>query len=83
MSAESMEKVILNIFREVLKNPDITPESEFFEHGGDSLLAIDALSQISEHAGFDVDMAAIFIYPTPRELSAALAGDAQEIERFG
>jgi acyl carrier protein len=76
MPDDSMENVILEVFRRILKNPDITPESEFFEHGGDSLMAIDALTQISESAGVDLDMAAIFIYPTPRELSAALAGDA-------
>lgn len=78
MSADALEKIILEVFRQILKNPDITPESEFFEFGGDSLNAIDALSLISEHMGFEVDMAAIFIYPTARELSVALAGAAQE-----
>jgi acyl carrier protein len=73
MPTESAEKLILDVFRQVLKNPDITSESEFFEHGGDSLMAIDALAQICEHTGVDLDMAAIFIYPTARELSAALA----------
>lgn len=78
MSTEALEKIILEVFRKVLKNPEITPDSEFFEFGGDSLMAIDALSQISDHTGVEVDMAAIFIYPTPRELSSALAGAPQE-----
>lgn len=78
MSGEALEEVVLEVFRQILRNPDVTPESDFFELGGDSNMAIDALSEISEHAGVDVDMAAIFFYPTPHELSAALAGAVQE-----
>ncbi len=77
MSADALEKVILEVFRQILRNPGVTPESDFFEFGGDSNTAIDAVSEISDHTGVDVDMATIFFYPTPRELSAALAGTAQ------
>jgi acyl carrier protein len=78
MSAEALEKVILEVFRQVLRNPGVTPESDFFEFGGDSNMAIDALSDISDHTGLDVELDAIFFYPTPHELSAALAGAVQE-----
>jgi len=78
MSAEALEKVILEVFRKILRNPEVMPESDFFEFGGDSNLAIDALTDISDHAGVDVELEAIFLYPTPQELSAALAGAAQE-----
>jgi acyl carrier protein len=74
MSADTLEEFILEVFRQILKNPGVTPESDFFEFGGDSNSAIDAVFQISDHTGVDVDMTAIFTYPTPRELSAALAG---------
>lgn len=77
MSAETLEKVILEVFQQILRNPEVTPESDFFECGGDSNMAIDALSEISDHAGVDVDLTTIFFHPTPRELSAALAGAAE------
>jgi acyl carrier protein len=77
MSADALEKVILEVFREILKDQRVTPESDFFEFGGDSLTAIDASIQISDQTSVEVDMAAIFLYPTPRELSAALAGAAE------
>jgi acyl carrier protein len=78
MSDEALEKVILDVFQHILKNPGVTPESDFFEFGGDSNMAIDALADISDHMGIDIDMAAIFFHPTAHELSEALAGAAQE-----
>lgn len=45
---------IVQIFIRVLKNPDVTSNSDFFDLGGDSLLATRVLSAIARGSGAEL-----------------------------
>jgi acyl carrier protein len=60
-------------FRQVLDDPDITPDDDFFVVGGDSVGAIMALSAISDALGADIPVALFFIHHTAAELAEAIA----------
>ena len=66
------ERLILHIFREILSTPDLGPEDGFFEAGGDSLLATDAVIRISADTGLDVEVAELIMAPTAQALALAL-----------
>lgn len=48
---------ILEIFAEALGDPTLTPESDFFSHGGDSLLAMTVVWQVQSETASDVSVA--------------------------
>lgn len=67
------ELAVLDAFRVILRNPELGCDDDFFEAGGDSLLAVDAAARISAALGQDVDPAMIFMYPTASGCAGALA----------
>lgn len=74
-SDNGMEEKILAVFRDVLETPDMTSEENFFEAGGDSLLASQILLKLRrslKEQGKALSLSSIFDYPTVRELSAWL-----------
>lgn len=76
-SPDGLASTIAEIFRAVLGNPSLTIDEDFFGAGGDSLLAVDAVFQISRAVGSEVDMTLVFMYPTAESLADALAGTIQ------
>lgn len=60
MSAEH----IVQIFRRVLKTPDVDENADFFELGGDSLLATRVLSAIARELGPELTYDDIVENPT-------------------
>ncbi|AZM87961.1 amino acid adenylation domain-containing protein [Streptomyces sp. W1SF4] len=66
--------VTLGLFREVLGDPHLGPDDNFFDHGGQSLLAMRLLARLREsHPGAaGLRASALFSSPTPRLLAAAL-----------
>lgn len=64
MSAEH----IAGIFRRVLNTPAVDEHSDFFELGGDSLLATRVLSAIARDFGIELTYDDIVDYPTPAGL---------------
>ncbi|NEA73788.1 non-ribosomal peptide synthetase [Streptomyces sp. SID13588] len=48
---------ILNVLADTLGSDDLTAEADFFEHGGDSLLAMTAVWQIRLETGIEVTLA--------------------------
>lgn len=73
MPVETVESMVLDVFRSVLKDDSVSIDADFFESGGDSLLAIDAVARITQILGQEVDPVVIFMYPTPASCAAALA----------
>lgn len=65
--------VTLSAYRTVLGNPDISPDDDFFELGGDSVQAIEAVSMIEAAVGVEIPVAWFFTYPTAAELAEAIA----------
>ena len=64
---------IVEIFRHVLEVHDVTDESDFFEAGGDSLLATRVLSAIARAYDVELTFDDFVIAPCPRAL-ATLVG---------
>lgn len=63
-SDESVESVIMQIWKDVLKSDDISPEDDFFDIGGHSLNGTQVLNRIYKHFAVDVDMDDFFEYGT-------------------
>ncbi|WP_430412295.1 non-ribosomal peptide synthetase [Kordia sp.] len=55
-------------WKEILKNDDFGITDNFFEIGGNSLLAIRLTSKIKEELNIDIPLINIFLYPTISEL---------------
>lgn len=72
MSSDPLS-VTLSAYRQVLGNPEVSPDDDFFELGGDSMQAIDAVSIIETAVGVEIPAAWFFTYPTASELATAIA----------
>jgi acyl carrier protein len=69
-TTETASPVIRDVFRRVLEVEDVTDDTDFFEAGGDSLLATRVLSAIARDLDVELTFDDFVIAPTP----AALAG---------
>jgi len=67
---------VLTIWSEVLMVADPQPDADFFQQGGDSLLATQIISRLNVRLGIELPIRAVFEEPTP----AALAQRAAEAE---
>jgi acyl carrier protein len=66
---------MIGLWRQVLRTDDITEEDDFFDLGGNSILAVRLLPLIKEHFGVEGTISLILDYPTPRELVDVLSAD--------
>ncbi|GAB3802673.1 acyl carrier protein [Micromonospora zhanjiangensis] len=64
---------ISDIFRRVLETPDIGPESDFFDSGGDSLLATRVLSAVARTYDVELSFDDFLLAPTPGTLANRIA----------
>jgi acyl carrier protein len=68
---------IVHIFRRVLDTPAVDENSDFFELGGDSLLATRVLSAIARETGTELLYEDFVETPTPIGLFARVAAVAR------
>jgi hypothetical protein len=68
----SMEKIIVNVWREVLKQEKISIHHNFFEVGGNSLDMIKINARLKKTIGRDIPVITMFEYPTVYSLSRCL-----------
>ena len=73
------EKILLNIFKEILQKEDISISDSFFELGGDSLSAIKLTTKIFEKFKIQLGIKIIFDNPTISEL-AQIIEETNEIK---
>jgi amino acid adenylation domain-containing protein len=71
--AEPLVARVTAAFRAVLQAPDMQPDDDFFDFGGDSLLALALAWELGAVAGTGVSAAALFDAPTPRAMAQRLA----------
>ncbi|MFC5802619.1 amino acid adenylation domain-containing protein [Streptomyces formicae] len=73
---------VLSVFREVLRTPGLGPDDDFFDHGGQSLLAMRLLARLRDSfpAAAGLRARALFACPTARLLAESLR--AREAERL-
>ncbi len=58
------QKKLTNIWEDILKIKNINPLGNFFDVGGNSLLAIRILNKIKEEIGFTLSFKAFIVHPT-------------------
>jgi hypothetical protein len=73
--ADRLEETLLAIWRTVLDSQSIGVHDDFFECGGDSLLAARALARIQKSFGKPVSLAMLFNVGTVAALAEALRQD--------
>ena len=66
------------IWSELLGQGDIGPDDDFFELGGDSLLALCLMEEIAERTGRDLPLSLLLERATVRHVASAV--DAQEVQ---
>ncbi len=57
---DSALETVLSVFREVLGTREVSGEDDFFELGGNSLLAVQVLVRLRESIGLELPLAAVF-----------------------
>ncbi|MFH8344348.1 amino acid adenylation domain-containing protein [Streptomyces sp. NPDC018045] len=77
-TAEEPLRTVLHHFRDVLREPALGPDDNFFDHGGQSILAMRLLALLREsfRAAEGLRAATLFTSPTPRRLSQVLTRQA-------
>ncbi|MDQ4031964.1 MAG: amino acid adenylation domain-containing protein, partial [Actinomycetota bacterium] len=71
-----VERVVAEIWAEVLGVDRVGVEDSFFELGGDSILSIRVISRLRATFGVDLSPRVLFTHPTVAGLAAALPSDA-------
>lgn len=68
----AMERVLVDLWRVVLKVPRIGVDDNFFDMGGHSLLLARVQAKLSEQLGFSVSLLDLYAHPTVAELATYL-----------
>jgi hypothetical protein len=76
----TMIEVVLAAWREVLGDPTLGPDADFFVNGGHSLLAVQLVSRVASATGFEVPLPYLFLHPTPEEFTQAMTALVSEDE---
>jgi amino acid adenylation domain-containing protein len=63
---------LIGLWRELLERGDITQDTNFFVHGGHSLLGAILVQRLEPMTGVSLPLAELFADPTPRRLAARL-----------
>ena len=74
-----VERILAQIWAEVLELERVGRHDNFFELGGHSLLAVTLIERM-RRAGLHADVRALFATPTLAELAAAVGGESSEVE---
>jgi acyl carrier protein len=64
---------IAGLWAEILDIDEVEPDDDFFEIGGNSLLALDVITAIAARCGVAVPLGEFFSSPTPRTLAETMA----------
>jgi acyl-CoA synthetase (AMP-forming)/AMP-acid ligase II len=78
LSEERLHADLLQLWRRILKTENISLDDDFFEKGGDSLLAIDVTLQLQRLIGRPLSESILFQASTVRELAKSVA---RELDR--
>lgn len=69
----STEEAMLEIWKEILKLEHISVTDDFFDLGGDSLMAVGLMARVELRFNFRLPLATLFHYSTLRELSSKVS----------
>jgi len=74
--ATDTERRLASIWADVLEFPNLPPDADFFDLGGDSLAAVTLFLRIAEDFDVELPLATITQKPTIRDLAARIDGHA-------
>ncbi|MEU4117486.1 phosphopantetheine-binding protein [Kitasatospora sp. NPDC028055] len=77
MSTVGTVDSVIGIFGRVLESDQVTADSDFFDLGGDSLLATRVLSGVAREFGAEFGIAEFIDAPTPAALAKLIEGAAR------
>jgi acyl carrier protein len=72
------EETLAKIWRDLLQQPEIGIDDNFFEIGGHSLLAMQLMARVRKEFQAELSLRNIFEAPTIAELAAILEGKQQQ-----
>ncbi len=73
---KSFLDAVLAAYRQVLDDPSVSADDDFFEFGGDSFLAMGIMAELEKTTGKQISAGVIFASPTATELARAIAKTA-------
>jgi acyl carrier protein len=73
MPQQDVSSKLSMLWETVLETDDVPADADFFDLGGDSLLAIRLIALIKDELGADVPLRTIFNCPTLPEMADAVA----------
>ena len=76
ISADKVTKQLVRIWQELLRVESIRPDQNYFDLGGDSVLAVQLFAQIERAFKVKLPLATLFDAPTIEELAAVLRREA-------
>ncbi|GAA5201073.1 hypothetical protein GCM10023322_80360 [Rugosimonospora acidiphila] len=62
-------QLVMSLFRDLLRKDTVAPDTNFFNHGGHSLLAAQLAQHIERRTGARLKLSAVFAHPTPALLA--------------
>lgn len=80
-SATPLERQILDLFQRVLNRPGLTPNSDYFSVGGDSLNAMETLLELESIHGLTLTVSDLYALRTARNLAALLADETAALPK--
>ncbi|MFF7634696.1 amino acid adenylation domain-containing protein [Kitasatospora sp. NPDC008050] len=69
---DELTRTVIALYRELLGRDDVSAQTNFFTHGGHSLLGAQLLQKLEERTQVAVKLAELFSAPTPAQLAAHL-----------
>lgn len=78
---ETMER-LASIWREFLETGSVGPETDFFEAGGHSLLAVEVVLRTQDEFGIDLPMGTLFEVSTLAEMARRVEAHTEDTEEF-
>ena len=78
LSEESVQASLLTLWKRLLKTSSIGLDDDFFEKGGDSLLAMDVSLELQRLVGRELPESLLFEAPTIRELARHAAEESRK-----
>jgi acyl carrier protein len=76
VGSTSVLDAVLAAYRRILDDPNVMPDDDFFDIGGDSMQALDVMAAIEEELDIHIDVATFFTCPTARDLARTIAESA-------
>ncbi|HUR06252.1 MAG TPA: amino acid adenylation domain-containing protein, partial [Nonomuraea sp.] len=73
---DELVRALLEVWQRFLGNDDLSPDTNFFTHGGHSLLGAQLLQHIGDELGVQLRLADLFDAPTPATLARVIRGAA-------